>query len=69
MPSCSIVNHFIGVCSDTDDPSRNIRFIIIDQLNNTDSLSPDEIDDLLSQKKRFWISSLVILSEDITYDK
>ena len=32
--SCSIVNHFIDVCSDTDDPSRNIRFIIIDQLNN-----------------------------------
>ena len=69
MPSCSFVNHFIDVCSDTDDPSRNIRFIIIDQLNNTDSLSPDEIDDLLSQKERFWISSLVILSKDIIYDK
>ena len=69
MPSCSIVNHFIDVCSGTDDPSRNIRFIIIDQLNNTDSYPPDEIDDLLSQKERFWISSLVILSNDITYDK
>ena len=45
--SCSIVNHFIDVCSDTDDPSRNIRFIIIDQLNNTNSLSPDDIDNLL----------------------
>ena len=30
VQSCSIVNHFIDVCSDTDDPSRNIRFIIID---------------------------------------
>ena len=38
------VNHFIDVCSDTDDPSRNIRFIIIDQLNNTNNLSPDAID-------------------------
>ena len=28
---CSIVNYFIDVCSDTDDPSRNFRFIIIDQ--------------------------------------
>ena len=28
---CSIVNHFIDVCSNTDDPSRNFRFIIIDQ--------------------------------------
>ena len=32
---CRIVNHFIDVCSNTDDPSRNIRFIIIDQLNDT----------------------------------
>ena len=39
--SCSIVNHFIDVSSDTDDPSKNIRFIIIDQLNNTNSLSAD----------------------------
>ena len=28
--SCSIVKHFIDVCSDTDDLSRNIKFIIID---------------------------------------
>ena len=42
--SCSIVNHFIDVFRDTDDPSRNIRFIIIDQLNKTNSLSPDEIE-------------------------
>ena len=27
------------VYSDTDDPSRNIKFIIIDQLNNTNNLS------------------------------
>ena len=57
--SCSMFNHFIDSCSDTDDPSRNIRFIIIDQLNNTNSLSPDKIDDLLLQKERFWISTLV----------
>ena len=53
MRSCSIVNHFIDVCSDTDDPSRNIRFNIIDQLNNANSISPDHIDDLLLQKERF----------------
>ena len=35
VQSCSIVNHFIDVCRDKDDPSRNIRFVIIDQLNNT----------------------------------
>ena len=65
MRSCSIVNHFIDVCSDTDDPSRNIRFIIIDQLNNTNSFSPDEIDDLLLQKERFWISTLVTIHKGL----
>ena len=39
LQTCSICNHVIDVCSDTDDPSRNIKFIIIDQLNNTNSLS------------------------------
>ena len=63
--SCSIVNHFIDVCSDTDDPSRNIRFIIIDQLNNTNNLSPDDIDDLLLQKERFWISTLVTIHKGL----
>ena len=59
--SCSAVSHFIDVGSDTDDPSRNIKFIIVDQLNNANSLSPDEIDDLLLQKERFWISTLVTI--------
>ena len=48
--SCSIVNHFIDVSSDTDDPSKNIRFIIIDQLNIINGLSPNEIDNLLLRK-------------------
>ena len=63
--SCSIVNHFIDVCSDTDDLSRNIRFIIIDQVNNTNNLSPDDIDDLLLQKERFWISTLVTIHKGL----
>ena len=57
----SIVNHFADVCSDTDDSSRNIRFVIIDQLNNTNSLSLDNIENLLLQKENFWISTLVTI--------
>ena len=56
MRSCSIANHFIDVCSDTDDSSKNIRVIIIDQSN----LSPGEINNLLLQKEIFWTSTLVI---------
>ena len=65
MRSCSIVNHFIDVCSDTDDPSRNIRFIIIDQLSNTNSLYNDDIDNLLLQKEKFWISTLVTIHKGL----
>ena len=49
------------VCSGTDHPSRNIRFIIIDQSNNTNSLSTVDTDNLLLQKERFWISTLVTI--------
>ena len=64
MWSC-IVNHFIDVYSDTDDPSWNIRFIIIDQLNNTNNLSPDEIGNILLQKERFWILMLVTIHKGL----
>ena len=57
VPACSIVNRFIDVCSGRDDPSGNTRFIIINQLSNTNSLSPDDIDNLLLQKERFCIST------------
>ena len=63
--SCSIVNHFIDVSSDTDDPSGNIRFIIIDQLNNTNSLSPDEVDDLLLEKNDFRFQRLSPYIKDL----
>ena len=65
MRPCSIVNHFIDVCSDTDDPSRNIRFTIIDQLNKTKGLSADDIDHLLLQKERFWVSTLVTIHKGL----
>ena len=65
MRSCSIANHLIDVCSDTDDPSRNITFIIIDQLNNTNSLSNDDTDNLLLQKERIWISRLVTIHKGL----
>ena len=69
--SCSIVNHFVDVCSWSLlmfvflDPSRNIRFIIIDQLNNTNSLSSDDIDDVLLLKEIFSISMLVIIHKGL----
>ena len=45
----------MDVSSGTDDTSINFRFTIIDQLNNTDSLSSDDLDDLLLQKEKYLI--------------
>ena len=39
--------------------------IFLNQLNNTNSLSPNDIDDLLLQKERFWISTLVTIHKGL----
>ena len=37
----------------------NLRFTIVDCLNNVKSLADDEIDDLVLKKEKFWIRTLV----------
>ena len=59
IPSCEIVKHFLNDCKDSEEPSKNLGFVIIDVLNNTENLSLSEIDDLLLEKERFWIGTLV----------
>ena len=39
--------------------------ISLNQLNNTNSLFPNDIDDLLLQKERFWISTLVTIHKGL----
>ena len=79
MKSCSIANHFTDVSSDTDDPPKNIRFIIVDQQNNTNNISPDDIDfeferlslyikDITAQTIGIEIHVQNALSNDKTYD-
>ena len=45
--SCSVVKHFIDLCTDTVNPSKYLRFILIDCVTNTKNSSKEEIDDLL----------------------
>ena len=58
MQSSSIVNQFIDVSSDIDDPSRNIRFIIVDQLNNTNNPSLMRLTIYCYKKKDFGFQRL-----------
>ena len=45
VKSCSIVKHFIDSCADTVNPSKYLRFILIDCVTNTEKNSKEEIDD------------------------
>ena len=59
LSTCSIVDHFINCCRDDDDPTRFLKFTIIDSITNYDGLSLEEIDTLLLTKEKFWIGTLI----------
>ena len=52
--SCKIATHFIDTCN-----ANSLRFILVDVVNNIESLTLDEIDTLLLDKEKFWIGTLV----------
>ena len=55
--TCRIVRNFIENWNNNG--FKNLRFTIVDCLNNVNDLTDDEIDDLLSKKGKFWIRTLV----------
>ena len=58
VKSCSIVKHFIDSCTDIVNPSKYLRFILIDCVTNSENNSKEEIDDLLLEKENLWIGTL-----------
>jgi len=57
LKTCRIVQHFIEDCPDPT--LNNLKFIIVDAVNNTDNISKTDIDSLLLEKEKFWIGTLV----------
>ena len=53
--TCRIAKHFIDVHKGWE----NLRFFLVDCLNNVNGLNSDQIDDLLLEKEKFWIGTLV----------
>ena len=53
------MNHFIDECVDEINPCRFLKFMLVDNVNNTSNLSPKEIDSLLLEKENFWIGTLI----------
>ena len=57
LGTCRIAKHFIDGC---ENPAvENLRFLLVDCLDNTGDLRKEEIDKLLLQKEKFWIGTLV----------
>lgn len=59
--NCGIVNHFLTQCHDTEDPTGHLVFHILDGLDNILGLSEEERNDLLLQKEKFWIGTLLTM--------
>ena len=57
IPTCRIVKHFIDDCR--DDTLKNLYFIIVDVVNNTENLTKNELEEILLKKEKFWIGTLV----------
>ena len=53
------MKHFIEKCNDPIVAFKYLRFVILDILTNTDSLSKDDIEDLFLKKEKFWCWTLV----------
>ena len=57
--SCKIATHFIDECCDEEIAFKYLAFVIIDVVNNTSGLTRNQIEDLLLEKEKFWIGTLV----------
>ena len=51
------MKHFIDSSTDTVNPSKYLRLILIDCVTNTENNSKEEIDDLLLEKNNFWVGT------------
>ena len=63
--TCSITKHFNRICRCSDNPPSLMSIQLIDFLNNTNSLTPAEQDDLLLQKEKFWIGTLISMHKGL----
>ena len=65
VKSCQISKHFIECCNDPDDPTKNLRFVLIDYVDNTRDLSDERIEEILLEKEKFWIGTLCAIHKGL----
>ena len=57
--SCKTVKHFIEKFNNTRVSFKYLRFVFLHVLTNTESLSKNDIEDLLLKNEKFWCRTLV----------
>ena len=66
--SCKIATQFIDESCDKEIPFKYLAFVIIDVIKNTSDLTRIQIDDLLLEKEKFWIGTVVRQHQGLTHD-
>ena len=59
VPSCRIVTHFIVESCDEEISFKYLASVILDVVNNTSGLTRNQIDNLLLEKEKLWIGTIV----------
>ena len=59
------MKNFIDSCTDTVNPSKYLRFILIDCVTNTENSTKEEIDYLLLEKENFWTGTLFTIHKGL----
>ena len=57
--TCRFVKHFVEECFDCENPSKNLRFHIVDCVDNVEGCNEEKIDELLLEKEKMWIRNLL----------
>jgi len=65
VKSCNIARHFIENCCDGENPSRYMRFVLLDCVDNEGMLNNVEIEKLLLEKERFWIGTICAIHKGL----
>ena len=65
VKSCQIVKHFIECCNDVENPTKHLRFILIDYVDNTSQLSTERIEEVLLEKEKFWIGTICAIHKGL----
>jgi hypothetical protein len=59
LSTCCITKHFFQKCINNENPCSNLKFVILDKVDNTEKLSEEQKENLLFQKEKFWIGNLI----------